>query len=301
MDEKRKLTMGTLAKTELHAPNFLTQKRSILLFLATVSIFAFLFILIYYPLGRIRAEVSIVHWKLPLYTIIVVGAGFVTLIISRIILYHYQKKHAMRLLGYSIWLIAEVAFFTLSLTVLAYYLNIRTEVSFLRLMSRIFLDVIGILIVPYIIAILLYIINEKRQEIRALHAMISDKSSEEGLVSSDTINFYDRGGRLVFATKKSNVLYIEASDNYTNIHYINEGHEDCFILHNSMKNVEGAYAKMGMMRCHRGYLVNLENVKLIRKEKDGLVIELTQSSKTIPVSKSYADRVAHSFAGVTNP
>ena len=55
------------------------------------------------------------------------------------------------------------------------------------------------------------------------------------------------------------------------------------------------------MRCHRGYLVNLENVKLIRKEKDGLVIELAQSSKTIPVSKSYADRVAHSFAGVTNP
>ena len=239
--------MGTLAKTELHAPNFLTQKRSILLFLATVSIFAFLFILIYYPLGRIRAEVSIVHWKLPLYTIIVVGAGFVTLIISRILLYHYQKRHAMRLLGYSIWLIAEIAFFTLSLTVLAYYLNIRTEVSFFRLMSRIFLDVIGILIVPY------------------------------------------------------NVLYIEASDNYTNIHYINEGHEDCFILHNSMKNVEGAYAKMGMMRCHRGYLVNLENVKLIRKEKDGLVIELSQSSKTIPVSKSYADRVAHSFAGVTNP
>ena len=293
--------MGALAKTELHAPNFLTQKRSILHFLTTVSIFAFLFIIIYYPLGRTRLEVSIAHWKLPLYTTIVVGAGFVTLIISRILLYHYQKRHPMRLLGYAIWLIAEIAFFTLSLTVLAYFLNIRTEVSFLHLMSRIFLDVVGILIVPYIIAILLFIINEKRQEIRALHAMISDQSSEEGLVTSDTINFFDRGGRLVFATKKSNVLYIEASDNYTNIHYINEGHEDCFILHNSMKNVEGAYAKMGMMRCHRGYLVNLENVKLIRKEKDGLVIELAQSNKTIPVSKSYADRVAHSFAGVTNP
>ena len=123
MDKKRKLTMGALAKTELHAPNFLTQKRSILHFLTTVSIFAFLFIIIYYPLGRTRLEVSIAHWKLPLYTTIVVGAGFVTLIISRILLYHYQKRHPMRLLGYAIWLIAEIAFFTLSLTVLASYLT----------------------------------------------------------------------------------------------------------------------------------------------------------------------------------
>lgn len=300
MDKKRKLTIGTLNKTELHAPNFLTQKRSILLFLVSVSIFALLFTITYYPLGRIRTEVSIIHWKLPLYTIIVVGVGFVTLIISRILLYHYQKRHPMHLWGYSVWLIAEIVLFTLSLTVLAYHLNIRTEVSFLRLMWRILLDVLAILIIPYIIAILLYIINEKRQEISALHAMLSLQSSDEGPASSDTMNFYDRGGRLVFATKKSNVLYIEASDNYTNIHYMNDGHEDCFILHNSMKNVESAYAKMGMMRCHRGYLVNLENVKLIRKEKDGLVIELAQSSKTIPVSKTYADRVAHSFAGVSH-
>jgi DNA-binding LytR/AlgR family response regulator len=93
------------------------------------------------------------------------------------------------------------------------------------------------------------------------------------------------------------VLYIEASNNYTNIHYINEDHEDCFILHNSMKNVEDTYASIGMLRCHRGYLVNLENIKLIRRDKDGMVIELAQSNKTIPVSKTYVNKVAHSFAG----
>ena len=296
MDRNRKLTMDTLAKTELHAPHFLTQKRSIILFLAIVCVFASLFVLIYYPIGRIRAEVSISHVKIPLYTIIVVGTGFVTLIISRILLYHYQKRHQMNLVGYAIWLVSEIAFFTLSLTLLAYFLNVRPDVSFLRLMSRIFVDVIGILIVPYIIAILLFIINEKRHEISALQAMIVEDAGE-GPQPGDTLNFFDRGGRLVFATKKSNVLYIEASDNYTNIHYINEGHEDCFILHNSMKNVDNTFANSGMVRCHRGYLVNLENVRLLRKEKDGMVIELSQSSRTIPVSKTYADKVAHSFAG----
>ena len=202
----------------------------------------------------------------------------------------------MRIAGYALWILIEIVVFTLALTFLADGINIRQDISFSQLMVRIFLDIVGILLVPYIISILIFMLDEKRQEINALHAMIPSQEQDKSLVG-DTVNFFDRGGRLVFATKKSNVLYIEASDNYTNIHYINEDHEDCFILHNSMKNVEDAYAGIGMLRCHRGYLVNLENIKLIRKEKDGMVIELAQSNKTIPVSKTYVNKVAHSFAG----
>ena len=194
----------------------------------------------------------------------------------------------------------EIVVFTFALSLLADGINMRQDISFPQLMTRIFLDIVGILLIPYIISILIFLLDEKRQEIDALQAMIPSKDQEKTM-TGETINFFDRGGRLVFATKKSNVLYIEASDNYTNIHYINEDHEDCFILHNSMKNVEGTYSNLGMLRCHRGYLVNLENIKLIRKEKDGMVIELAQSNKTIPVSKTYVNKVAHSFAGVTNP
>ena len=239
---------------------------------------------------------SLSRLHLPIYTMIVVATGFLILMVSRILLYQYQKYRTMRIFGYVIWIIVEIIVFTFALSLLADSINMRQDIKFVQLMTRIFLDVVGILLVPYIISILIFLLDEKRQEINALHAMIPAKD-QEGALASDTVNFFDRGGRLVFATKKSNVLYIEASDNYTNIHYINEDHEDCFILHNSMKNVEGAYASIGMLRCHRGYLVNLENIKLIRKEKDGMVIELAQSNKTIPVSKTYVNKVAHSFAG----
>ena len=227
---------------------------------------------------------------------IIIATGFATLLVSRVLLYQFQKRYQMTLLGYVIWVLVEIVVFTVELTFLADAINMRQDVSFFQLMSRIFVDVIGILIVPYIISILIFMLNERRQEIDALHAMIPSDEENSAQVG-EVLNFYDRGGRLVFATKKGNVLYIEASNNYTNIHYINEDHEDCFILHNSMKNVEGTYANLGMLRCHRGYLVNIENIKLIRKENDGLVIELAQSAKTIPVSKTYADRVAHVFAG----
>ena len=296
MDEKRKLTFSTLTKVELHAPHFLTQKRSILLFLICVVLFASTFVAIYRPLGVMRMSDSLSSLHLPFYTIIVVATGFGILLVSRILLYQYQKRRTMHIAGYALWILVEIIVFTFALTLLADSINMRQDISFSQLMVRIFLDIVGILLVPYIVSILIFMLDEKRQEIDALHAMIPSKEQEKSLVG-DTINFFDRGGRLVFATKKSNVLYIEASDNYTNIHYINEDHEDCFILHNSMKNVEGTYASIGMLRCHRGYLVNIENIKLIRKEKDSMVIELTQSSKTIPVSKTYVNKVAHSFAG----
>ena len=296
MDEKQKLTIDTLTKMELHAPHFLTQKRSIVLFLVCVALFASTFVAIYRPLGVMRMSDALSRFHLPFYTIIVVATGFGIMLVSRILLYHFQKNHSIHIAGYALWILVEIIVFTLALTLLADGINMREDISFSQLMVRIFLDILGILLIPYVISILIFLLEEKRQEINALHAMMPSQEQQKSMVG-DTLNFFDRGGRLVFATKKSNVLYIEASDNYTNIHYMNEDHEDCFILHNSMKNVEGTYANMGMLRCHRGYLVNLENIKLIRKVKDGMVIELAQSNKTIPVSKTYVNRVAQSFAG----
>lgn len=288
--------MDISTKITLQAPHFLTQKRSILRFLVSVAVFAAFFVIIYKPMGMMRTGETLSRWSLPLYTAITVATGFITLLISRMLLYRRQKRHPMRLSGYVVWLVLEIIFFTLSLTVLAYLLNARSDIQFFRLMARILTDIIGILLVPYIIAILLFLLSEKRMEIRALNAMIRQQT-EPGGAPDGTINFYDRGGKLSFSTKKSNILYIESADNYTNIHYLNGEKEECFILHNSMKNVDEAYSPMGMLRCHRGYMVNIENVKLLRRDKDGLVIELAHGDRSIPVSKTYADKVAYSFAG----
>lgn len=288
--------MDILSKISLQAPYFLTQKRNILRFLVSVAIFAALFVAIYKPMGMMRTGESLSRWSLPLYTAITVATGFVTLLISRLLLYLRQQRRPMQLAGYAVWLVLEVGFFTLSLTVLAYLLNAREDIHFFQLMARILADIIGILLVPYIITILLFLLDEKRMEVRALSAMIHQQDENNGQTTS-TINFYDRGGKLVFSTRKSSILYIESADNYTNIHYMDDGKEECFILHNSMKNVDEAYSPAGMLRCHRSYLVNIENVKLLRREKDGLVIELAYGGHSIPVSKTYADKVAHSFAG----
>ena len=122
-----------------------------------------------------------------------------------------------------------------------------------------------------------------------------DKNNIDSSSLVENTSFFDRGGKLVFSTRKENVLYIEAADNYTNIHYLNDDKEDTFILHNSMKQIEGSALYPYMLRCHRGFMVNVLKVKLLRRDKDGLLLELSSCQRPIPVSRTYADKVVAQF------
>ena len=109
-----------------------------------------------------------------------------------------------------------------------------------------------------------------------------------GPLNDHTINFYDKSNKLVFSTSCPNILYIEAADNYVNVHYLDENREETFIVHNSLKDTERYTVDTSLIRCHRGYIVNIDNVKLLRKDGANLILELNGCNKTIPVTKTYA-------------
>ena len=69
-----------------------------------------------------------------------------------------------------------------------------------------------------------------------------------------------------------------------------------FLLRNTLKSVEEAFSSIGLIRCHRFYVVNSKKVSLLRKTKEGLVLELaTDTACEIPVSKTYLSKVADFF------
>ena len=70
-----------------------------------------------------------------------------------------------------------------------------------------------------------------------------------------------------------------------------------YLLRNTLKNIEEQSSNMGLIRCHRFYMVNSNNVKLLRKTKDGLLLELdTDILCEIPVSKTYLSAVSDFFS-----
>ena len=90
------------------------------------------------------------------------------------------------------------------------------------------------------------------------------------------------------------LLYIVASDNYVDIHYMSNGRITKYSLRNSMRSIEELCMQNNLIRCHRSYYVNPSHVKVLRKDREGVVYaELdAREEMHIPVTKKYYDRLA---------
>ena len=102
--------------------------------------------------------------------------------------------------------------------------------------------------------------------------------------------------------KMENLLYLEASDNYVSIYYLNQQNVNRFMLRNTLKNIEEEMNSKDLVRCHRSYMVNCEKVRVIRREKDGVRLELDlPSAIDIPVTKTYLENVMKAFSHFSQP
>ncbi len=285
-----------MTKLDLKIPKFLTEKKGIWLFLFATIIFASMVVVIYKPIGYMNTSEVVIKWNRHLYIAIQYVAGFTLLAISRFLFRYVNKKRPLIFRDMIIWVACELVLISFTITCVASFFNAEKELDFIELLERVSVNILSILLIPYIVTILILMLRERRHQIESLNNII-DKQQEKRIENNENLNFYDQGGKLAFSTKKSNVLFIEAADNYSNIHYMNEGKEDTFILHNSLKKLEDKEKYECLLRCHRGYTVNIENIKLIRKDKEGLVIELSQINRSIPVSRTYNEKVVRFFAG----
>ena len=90
------------------------------------------------------------------------------------------------------------------------------------------------------------------------------------------------------------------SDNYVTIYYVDNNKITKYLIRNTLKNFEQKLHPKNIMRCHRSYMVNFEKVKIMRKEKTGLYLELDIEPKfRLPVSKTYVASVIETFSQYT--
>lgn len=131
------------------------------------------------------------------------------------------------------------------------------------------------------------------QLLHFLAFQLRDARNAEDLDEGVRLKFYDNRHLLKFITYASSVLYIEANENYINIHYLDAGAEKKYQLRNTMKSVELISEKAGFVRVHRGYIVNPSHVKSVRKDEGGLYFADLGSniSREVPVSKRYYSNI----------
>lgn len=273
---------------------FLTSRESILLFVALSFLLAVVLVVFIQPVSVLEyTEQNSLLSPLARLALMTSG-GYATVAVSRGVLFFVNRHKPLSMLSLLIWVSVELIVCVAVTAIMAWSLSGGGMLRLAPLVGDILLGNIFVFLAPNVIAFQAFRIRELHSELVSLRRKFT--TDMQAPTTEQSINFYDKGGRLAFSTRFTNVLFIEAADNYANIHYINDEKEDTFILHNTLKDLEKEYSSMGLLRCHRGYLVNILNVKLMRKDKNGFLLELTTSSKSIPVSKSYASVITNRFS-----
>jgi DNA-binding LytR/AlgR family response regulator len=149
-----------------------------------------------------------------------------------------------------------------------------------------------VLLLPYSVLWLYFSWQDKKEQISRMADMQSFSSSTRNMIP-----FYDEKSILKFSVKKESLLFLEAAENYVSICYFDKGKVSKYMLRDTLKNMEGIFSGTEIIRCHRSYIVNFDKVKVIRKDKEGLTLELDiPSGMDIPVSKTYVDSVMKTFS-----
>ena len=201
---------------------------------------------------------------------------FGVLLISRMLLYALRHKFEPSWFGYSLWIMGEILVASLFMSL---YLTLMYGGEYP------YFDVVGIsLFINIIVLSIPYVIT-------SLSVVVSEIANEEEPSESGLVRFYDNTQKLKMVVSSDAIMYVKAEENYVRIKYLeNEAIKD-YVLRNTMKSLEPMLQKYGMVRCQRSFFVNPKHVKVLRKDKQGVVVaELNvNGADTIPVSPKYYD------------
>jgi hypothetical protein len=271
-------------------PSFLYEKHNIVRLILFTSLFALVFINIYSPFGADR-WFKLDQLEFFTYSSMTILAGVLVVVFSRIIMYHFCKRQTLILWQYLVWIFVEVLAMALFYALFEKFIlkDIREFITIIKVSAQ---HTALVLLLPYSVSWLYFSWKDKQEQIERL-ADIQAFSSN----TRDMLPFYDEKGILKFSIKKENLLFLEAAENYVNIYYLNKGKVSRYLLRDTLKKAEDNFAGTEIIRCHRSYMVNFEKVKVIRKDKDGLKLELDNPSVIdIPVSKTYVNSIMQTFS-----
>lgn len=272
-------------------PSFLTAKSNIVRHILFTALFALVFINIYAPFG-VATWFRFTQLQLFFYSSLLILIGILVVVISRILMYKYCKRRSLHLFSYLGWVTLEILTMAFVYTILLKYV-VDDPREMLPMYKKTVQVTALVLLLPYAMLWLYFALREKNKLLARIGSIEKEPEHTARLIS-----FFDEKGDLKFSVKKEDLVYLEAADNYVYIYYSDQQKLARFMIRNTLKNLMIKSPSSDLVRCHRSYAINAERIKLIRKEKDGLHLDMDHPVQTsIPVSRTYVEEVVRRFSG----
>lgn len=295
-------------------PHYLIEKNNLIVQVTISVLFAIAFLAVYIPLSNTTTSwFSLEDPDKFMYTAFFIIFSTIFLIFSRVMMF-YMSKRLIRftLPKYIFWMLGEIALIGLfhayiSLGII-HVENYVGDYSKALIIGKSILITFIALGFPFIVTDLSFALLDAQRVLRIAKSVIHSNetnaqnqqksTTSEPMVTDtpDIVNFHDYTGALKFTVKLENIYYIKAEGNYVNVFYNNKGGISSFVLRNKIQTIEDNLAGTPLMRCHRTYIVNTNNIKLIRTEDEGYYIDFNQTGlESVPVSNTYREKIVKRF------
>ena len=269
-------------------PEYLKDKSTLITQVMFVSIFALVFINLYAPFDA-ASWTDMSRLEFFFNSSVMILIGMLAIVISKLLFFLFMRKTRISYLIFGLWHLAEIVlvatiYLVVDLVLLKSGMDLVDRYSYLLFIT------LMVLAIPYSISWLYLSMKDKRTKLESLTENTSQEFREKKMIT-----FRDETEKLRFSIKSADILYVESTDNYVTVHTMEKGKVKKIMLRNTMKRLEKELEGTLIHRCHRSYMVNFENIKLVKLISTNLYIYMdSQEEIRIPVSRTYAEHV-HEF------
>ncbi len=282
-------------------PDYFREKYQLIGTVTFTAFFSLVFMLVSVPFSH-NAWFELGATQAFAFTAIFFVISLLIIIVSKRVMYATRALFKMTYLQYVLWNLAEVILICILYTALSVQgdvldiIDLKGRPVFSLFYNALVYAFVS-LCIPYVISGMFFALVDKNKTIRLMNT--NDVVSDEPSTMKDArkITLYDNSGVMKLSVSLSHLYYIESDDNYIIVWYSDScGQMKKYMLRCRLKTVEESFRGSSLVRCHRKYIVNMDKVKVLRKERDGYELDL--DNDTIPpisITKTYADNVLSRF------
>ena len=258
-------------------PSIMTALRGNLSFVVALPLFWLSFVLLYQPQMWVKLldmETASLNFNATIIMCILLGV----VLISRGILlavHNTLRMNWSRIIQWELCEVLAMSMFAALYVTLMYH----GEYPYFHVVGKCLFALLLTLVYPFLLLNLAF-------------AYVGEKEKE--VYDDSLMRIVDNTQKLKLMIASSAVLYVEADENYVHVRYIEGERVKDYPLRTSMKSLEELMQKHGLLRCQRSYYINPNHIKVLRRDKEGVIsAELdVPNQKSIPVSPKYYETIA---------
>lgn len=250
-----------------------------LIYILGIPAFFLCFMLIYQPSHAttlLQMEQDMLSFNTTIIMCILLGVMLISRALMMVLSHHQLRLNWAR---YVYWEVAELIAMSMFM---ALYLTLmyKGAYPYFYVVGQSLYALLLICIYPYVIF--------------NLSMAYMAQKEEQATYDDSLMRFVDNTQRVKLMIASSAVLYIKAEENYVHIRYMEGDRPKEYALRASMKSLEELMHKHGLIRCQRSYYINPQHIKVLRRDKEGMITaELnTPQAQSIPVSPRYYEELA---------